>query len=230
LNQDKSALPEGVYDVEYHTGRQKKLQLIYRLRRRTDEVERAFRTYMQGALRTVVDLGTADGLMLKELRGRLSPEVRYLGIDWSRDLLRAQEISDVWKLQGDALHVPVRDGAADGVIATAIIEHVEDPERMMREAARILRPGGLLVVTTPAPFMERVASALGILKEAGHHCTLDLHVLRQMADRSGFAVKEASKFMFSPIGFPAEKTIERILGPLGLRLLMANQLLVGMRG
>jgi len=36
--------------------------------------------------------------------------------------------------------------------------------------------------------------------------------------------------MFSPIGFPAEKTIEKIFGPLGLRLVMANQLLVARRG
>jgi hypothetical protein len=33
--------------------------------------------------------------------------------------------------------------------------------------------------------------------------------------------------MFSPVGFPAERMIERVFGPLGLRLVMANQIAVG---
>lgn len=230
MSQAKQVLPEGVYDVDYYEGRKKKLQLIYRLKRRTDEVERAFRAFNDGPLHTIVDLGTADGLMLRELRQRLGGDVRFLGIDWSHDLLHAQPIADIWKAQGDVLHVPVLDGAADGVIATAVIEHVEDPLRMLQESARILRPGGLVVLTTPAPLMEKIASAIGLLKEAGHHCTLNLRQLKRLAESAGFRVLETSKFMFSPIGFPAEKTIERIFGPLGLRLVMANQLLVARRG
>ena len=75
-----------------------------------------------------------------------------------------------------------------------------------------------------------MASALGILKEAGHHETLNLKKLRNLATSNGFTIAEAKHFMFSPIGFPAEKTIEKIFGPLGLRLVMANQLLVARRG
>ena len=55
---------------------------------------------------------------------------------------------------------------------------------------------------------------------------MNLKQLSQMARENQFEVVEAKKFMFSPIGFPAEKTIEKIFGPLGLRLVMANQLLV----
>ena len=94
----------------------------------------------------------------------------------------------------------------------------------------MLRPGGLLVLTTPDPLMERISSAIGLLKEAGHHHTFNLKELGRLVRASGFQVLEARKFMFSPIGFPAEKTIERILGPLGLSLVMANQLLVARRG
>src|SRR5437667_7261472 len=198
-----AAAPEGVYDVDYYHGRQKKLQLIYRLRRRTDEVERALRTYTQGPLQTIVDVGTADGLMLDNLRQRIG-KLRFLGLDWSMDLLSVRKLEGIWKARGDALKLPVKPGVADAVIATAIIEHVEDPAGMMRECARILRPGGLLVLTTPAPFMEKVASALGILKEAGHYETLNLKKLRNLATNNGFTIAEAKHFMFSPIGFPAE--------------------------
>lgn len=218
-------LPHGVYDVDYYHGRHKKKQLIYRLRRRTDEVERSLRSYTQGSLKVIIDVGTADGLMLRNLQQRLG-QLTYLGIDRSFHLLNAEKLNGILKTQADALQLPVKDGVADALVATAIIEHVPDPPGMMREMGRALRKGGLMVITTPAPFMEKVAEALGIWKEGGHDTTLNLNQLKQMAAENGFTVVEAKKFMFSPVGFPAEKTIEKIFGPLGLRLVMANQLLV----
>lgn len=226
---DDGHLPHGVYDVDYYHGRQKKKQLVYRLKRRTDEVERALRTYNDGQLKNIVDVGTADGLMMENLRQRMG-QLNYLGIDYSIGLLKAVNLPGVSKIQADALKLPIRSGYADAVVATAIIEHVPDPPAMMRECGRVLRPGGLLVITTPAPFMEKVASALGIWKEGGHDTTLNLKQLSQMARENGYSVLEQTKFMFSPVGFPAEKTIEKIFGPFGLRLVMANQLLVARRG
>ena len=55
---------------------------------------------------------------------------------------------------------------ADAILATAIIEHIPEPEVMVRECARVLRPGGLRVETTPEPTMEQLASLLGVLKES----------------------------------------------------------------
>lgn len=223
------SLPTGVYDVDYFVGRRSKRQLIYRLRRRTDEVEAALRQYGDGQLQVIVDVGTADGLMLDDLRRRMGP-LTFLGVDLSFALLRANLTDGVFKAQGDALHMPVKPGAVDAVIATAVIEHVLDASAMLQECARMLRPGGLLVLTTPDPFMERFASAIGLLKEADHQHTFKLAELRQLVQENGFAVLEARKFMFSPVGFPVEKAIERVLGPLGLSLIMANQLLIARRG
>src|SRR5438552_11764295 len=99
--------PDGVYDVDYYHGRQKKLQLIYRLRRRTDEVERALRTYTQGPLETIVDVGTADGLMLDNLRQRIG-KLHYLRLDRSMDLLSVLKLEGIWKTRADALKLPVK--------------------------------------------------------------------------------------------------------------------------
>jgi ubiquinone/menaquinone biosynthesis C-methylase UbiE len=167
--------------------------------------------------------------MLEKLSQRLGP-LTYLGTDLSFDLLRVHPIEGVSKCQGDALSMPVKSGIADAVIAAAIIEHVPDASAMLQECARMLRPGGLLILTTPDPLVERISSAAGLLKEAGHQRTFSLRELRRLVQASGFQVIEARKFMFSPIGFPAEKRFERFLGPLGLSLVMANQLLVARRG
>jgi 2-polyprenyl-3-methyl-5-hydroxy-6-metoxy-1,4-benzoquinol methylase len=220
-----SELPFGVYGIDYFLGRQSKPQLIYRLRRRTDEVAEALQRYGDGKVDVVVDVGTADGLMLSLLQKQM-PAVTFLGFDLSLELLHAHSANGTFKSQSDALQMPVRAGSADAVIATAIIEHVPDPDAMLCECARMLRPGGLLIVTTPDPLMEKISSSIGLLKEAGHQETLNLSQLRSRSEAAGFQVVEARKFMFSPVGFPAETWIERGMRATRLDLVMANQLLV----
>ena len=220
-------LPEGVYDVDYHLGRKRKLQLMYRLRRRTEEVVGALERYGDGRSEVLVDVGTADGMMLAALPRRLARRLR-VGVDLSTPLLAAMTGS-ASRVVADALALPLATASADAVVATAVIEHVPDAAAMLRQCARILRPGGLVVMTTPDPFMERLASMLGILRDAGHQETFRLGRLVELVEGHGFDVVEARKFMFSPIGFPGEKWLERTFGPLGLRWIMANQLLVARR-
>ncbi len=45
--------------------------------------------------------------------------------------------------------LPVRDAAADAVVAVETIEHLENPRALVRELVRVVRPGGLVIVTTP---------------------------------------------------------------------------------
>jgi len=215
----------GGYGLDYHYGRKTKRQLIYRLGRRTDEVESAILKYASPPLQVVVDVGTADGLMLEELRRRLGA-LTCVGVDLSRDLLQVNRDHSIAKVQGDALYLPMQAGLTDVLVATAVIEHVPDATQMLQECSRILRKGGLLVITTPDPLMEHIATAVGLLKEAGHQRTYTLGELRNMTESKGFTVLEARKFMFSPVGFPGERRIESMMRTLHLDVIMANQLLV----
>ena len=45
--------------------------------------------------------------------------------------------------------MPIRSGAIDAALATELLEHVPDPQPLLRETARVLRPGGRLYVTVP---------------------------------------------------------------------------------
>ncbi len=45
--------------------------------------------------------------------------------------------------------LPAEDGALDGVMALEIVEHMESPRAFIREIGRVLRPGGILVLSTP---------------------------------------------------------------------------------
>lgn len=227
-DEETRALPAGVYGLEYHAGRRRKRQLVYRLERRTKEVEGALRRHGPEPLRVLVDVGTADALMLEKLRERLGA-FTYLGTDLSLDLLRAHPVDGVWKCQADALLMPVKSGVADAVIATAVIEHVADASAMLNECGRLLRSGGILVLTTPDPRMERIASAIRLLRNAGHQRTFKLDELCQLVQACGCEILEARKFMFSPIGFPAEEHVERLLTLAGLTGMLANQLVVARR-
>lgn len=50
---------------------------------------------------------------------------------------------------GDAHRLPFRDASLDGVITTALLEHVEQPEAILAELRRVIRPGGLVYVEVP---------------------------------------------------------------------------------
>jgi SAM-dependent methyltransferase len=53
---------------------------------------------------------------------------------------------------GVADRLPVRDGVADAVLSSQVIEHLPDPDEALREARRILKPNGLLFISFPLLF------------------------------------------------------------------------------
>jgi SAM-dependent methyltransferase len=49
----------------------------------------------------------------------------------------------------DAQALPIADGAADSVLCSELLEHVTDPDKVVKEIARAIKPGGSFLVTTP---------------------------------------------------------------------------------
>jgi 2-polyprenyl-3-methyl-5-hydroxy-6-metoxy-1,4-benzoquinol methylase len=93
----------------------------------------------------LLDVGCGTGNLWPHLAGLFDS---YLGADVVRHPGFPQGL-DFCSVDLDSQRVPLPDGTADVVAAVETIEHLENPRAFMRELARLVRPGGWVVVTTP---------------------------------------------------------------------------------
>jgi ubiquinone/menaquinone biosynthesis C-methylase UbiE len=99
---------------------------------------------------TVADVGTGTGFVTAGVAPRVK---RIVGIDnapamleVARDNLRALGVFNVDLLVGDIAELPLDDDSVDATFANMVMHHTEDPATMLREMARVTRPGGTVVV------------------------------------------------------------------------------------
>ena len=62
----------------------------------------------------------------------------------------AQERGDAQYCRSNGTHLPFRQGAFDAVVASDVLEHIEDDLAAVSEIARVLRPGGAAIISVPA--------------------------------------------------------------------------------
>ena len=99
----------------------------------------------RGASGVLADIGCGTGRLWTRVRDRF---LRGIGVDALRYDGLPPEI-DFREADLDGARLPVDDGAVDAAVAVETIEHLENPRAFCRELARITRPGGVVVITTP---------------------------------------------------------------------------------
>ncbi|XBQ16839.1 MAG: metalloregulator ArsR/SmtB family transcription factor [Oceanicaulis sp.] len=97
-----------------------------------------------------VDVGTGTGRMLELFSDRAADG---MGVDLSREMLHVARaklseagLSSRFVRQADASALPLEDGSADLVTLHQVLHYLDDPEAAVAECARVLAPGGLLLV------------------------------------------------------------------------------------
>jgi 2-polyprenyl-6-hydroxyphenyl methylase / 3-demethylubiquinone-9 3-methyltransferase len=112
----------------------------------------------------VLDIGCGGGLLARHLAAEGH---RVTGLDASVGSLRAARTSDKQLISapayfaGDAYNLPFATASFDAVCALDFLEHVTEPGRVIAEAARVLKPGGLFLFHT---FNRNLLAWLVIIK------------------------------------------------------------------
>jgi ubiquinone/menaquinone biosynthesis C-methylase UbiE len=93
--------------------------------------------------KVVVDIGCGPGNLFANIGGK--PQA-LIGVDIAKGSLHLAEGLGYIPLLADAHDLPLQSGIADLVAVNGSIHHVEDMEAVMRECARLLKPGGVLII------------------------------------------------------------------------------------
>jgi len=142
----------------------------------------------------VVELGCGSGNVLEAL-GEFG---EALGVEADERLVAAARAAGLDVRRGSLPHdVPVPTGSADAVLLLDVIEHVDDDVAALGAARRLLRPGGLLLVTVPAHPWLWSAHDVAL----GHRRRYTARGLRRTVEAAGLRVVRTSHF--NTVLFPA---------------------------
>ena len=168
----------------------------------------------------ILDVGTSTGTNLRLLRdlgfGRIT------GVDQSPDAVRFCAEKGLGAVQlGDICALQLPEQRFDLVLATDVIEHVDDDLAALRELRRVLRPGGYLLLTVPAFHL-----LWGLQDDVGHHKRrYRLHRLLKMLPVADLSPRRY--FYFNYLLFLPILAARRLMRRLKIRVASENEINTG---
>jgi ubiquinone/menaquinone biosynthesis C-methylase UbiE len=176
-------------------------------------------------LGNVVDVGCGPGVMVEAVRQRGGT---FQGIDLSPEMVREAtenfgNLPDVSFQVGNIESLDLPDATFDQVICMAVIEYLKSPDRALAEMARVLRPGGIVIITIPKRMhidrltiaattpMRLLGRALGIgSADTLPRLRLQPDELDASAERAGLITDGHAQYHFTPLPYPFPRLAPRL--------------------
>lgn len=195
---------------------------------------------LDGINGSVLDVGCGPGLMASEMLPR---GCTFWGVDGSPQMIRLCEtafegVPGAHFQVGDARALPFAEGSFDAALCMGVMDRVSHPEQAMAEIGRVLRPGGIALISFPnrlSPYafwrshvyyrslgpLKRLVSALGVrrpfrLAEPARLWTPP-GARRALEERIG-AVQAVAYYNFGPLLSPLEELLPAVALRLAERL------------
>ena len=105
---------------------------------------------------------------------------RYYGTDWPVTMEGSYGDSTRADFFSDSMVLPFREGTFDTVVSTQMLEHVRQPEIVIPEMARVLKPNGILILSAPMTWP--------LHEEPHDYYRYTLHGLRHLLEEADFEI------------------------------------------
>lgn len=131
---------------------------------RNNRLELARSIFSDIAFSSLIDIGAGDGTFLEMMKA-VHPDRKYVGLEISKHALELGKSKglEIFHCDFNSEHFPFTDTSFDTCFMGELIEHVFSPDALLREARRVVKPGGWLFITTPnlSAWFNRISLVLG---------------------------------------------------------------------
>ncbi|MBI2444199.1 MAG: class I SAM-dependent methyltransferase [Candidatus Magasanikbacteria bacterium] len=150
----------------------------------------------------IVDVACGTGEVIVRL-AREFPAAEFIGIDFAPAMLqkareKARALTQARFIEAPAAAIPLPASSADAVLCSDAFHHLAEPQAVIAEIHRVLKPGGLFLLVDPA-FNSRLARWLGNLVKGFEHAYhyYSLTELKTLLTAPGFTITAGFRYRWN---------------------------------